>query len=167
VLPCSPHPYKVAEVRDDEQVVPVVYSATESNADASAVVRAYCDAWMARDTTTILSLYHRDLNLHWPGRHHLAGVHEGQAASINALLALQTITNRLPIEIVDIMPGRNSVMVIVNERWSNTEVEPIELTRALDFTVLEGQLRTCRIFESDQAAVDDWIARNHNTIAVE
>lgn len=136
---------------------------TTAKATKRSVVEAYCEAWMAGDAMTVLSLYHDDLVLTWPGRHHLAGVHEGQASSIDALLALQALTNRVPIEIVDVLEGERSVMVIVVERWSD-EVDPartMNVTRALEYSVVDDKLRTCRIFEADQPAIDDWIENAH------
>lgn len=125
------------------------------------VVRTYCDAWMRGDALAVLALYHDELTLEWPGRHRLAGVHTGQAAAIDALLALQAITNRLPLAIIDVLVGAHSVMALVRERWTGDdgEVASIELVRGLDYTVVDGHLHTCRILESDQRAVDDWIER--------
>ncbi len=127
------------------------------------VVRAYCNAWLAGDTMTAVGLYHPDLTLLWPGHHRLAGVHEGIDASITALLDLQTITNRRPIEVEQFLVGPDSVMVVVIERWSSDSVDggregrTLELRRILEFTVADDQLRTCRIFESAQAEIDEWI----------
>ena len=107
----------------------------------------------------VLGFYHDDLVLSWPGNNHLAGDHVGQAASIDALLTLQTLTNRVPTEIVDVLEGAHSVMAVVIERWiSPTDPNRIlDVTRALDFTVVDEKLRTCRIFETDQPTVDAWI----------
>jgi uncharacterized protein len=129
------------------------------------VVEAYCDAWMAGDTMAVLSLYHPDLTLIWPGRHHLAGVHEGLNASIEALLALQALTNRRPIEIVEVAEGRDAVVLLVVERWSHPDdaEKVLETRRALEYTVAEDKLRTCRVYESEQGAIDDWINASRAT----
>jgi hypothetical protein len=34
----------------------------------------------------------------------------------------------------------------------------LELDRALEYTVADGLILTCRIYESDQAAVDEWLS---------
>ena len=125
------------------------------------VVKEYCDAWMAGDAMAVVSMYHDDLTLTWPGLHYLAGVHEGQTASIEALLSLQALTNRVPIQIADIAAGERSVVAIAIERWTDPADESVTLDvrRALEFTVADSKLRTCRIYETDQPAIDEWIAR--------
>lgn len=132
-------------------------------AAATVTVEAYCGAWLAGDTMAVVSLYHPDLTLVWPGTHRFAGVHQGQAASLDALLGLQAATNRVPIEIRGVMTGKSAVMVVVLERWSasrDTGDRQIEILRALEYTVEHGKLRRCRIYEADQSAVDDWLAQN-------
>lgn len=136
---------------------------------AADVVRSYCRAWRRGDTGAILALYHPDLTLDWPGRHRLAGRHVGQQAAVGALLALQEITNRVPIDIADVLVGQHSVMALVTERWrtdpNDEQDESIELRRVLDFTVCDGQLHTCHVFESDQPAVDEWIGRSPESVS--
>ncbi len=124
--------------------------------DEIAVVRSYCDAWLKGDSMVILSHYHQELTLHWPGRHRLGGSHQGLTASINALLALQAITNRTPTRIVDVCAGHQSIIVVVLERWSDDD-RTVEVKRLLEFTVRDGKLHTCQVYETDQAAVDEWV----------
>ncbi len=133
---------------------------TEMN-ESIGVIRSYCDAWIAGDTMAVVAMYHDDLTLEWPGRHRLAGTHSGQQASIKALLDLQAITNRVPTKIVQVLGGPESVIAIVVERWTapGDPSETLEHTRALEFTVQDNQLHTCRIFETAQREIDDWIFR--------
>lgn len=135
---------------------------------ATAVVRSYCDAWLDGDTMGVLALYHQDLTLYWPGQHRFAGVHEGQEAAIVALLGLQAVTNRVPVRILDVLCGESSIMIKVLERWSSGETgadqdaeRSIELVRVLEYTVQDDQLRTCRVYESDQPAIDVWLTLAH------
>lgn len=129
---------------------------------AVEVVKAYCDAWMAGDTTAVVALYHDNLVLEWPGRNRFAGIHVGRDASIGALLGLQAATNRLPVNVVDVMAGQNGIAVNVIERWSRVgadgEPEVLEHARVLHYTVEDEQLRTCRVYESAQRDIDDWLA---------
>jgi len=125
---------------------------------AVGVVRRYLDAWLAGDVMTVLSLYHEELTLHWPGTYELAGTHAGQQAAIEALLALQEATNREPLEIVDVLDGDHGVAAIVVEQWSRDDpAEVLEHTRVLHFTVHEDKLHSCRVFESAQAEIDAWL----------
>ena len=129
------------------------------------VVRAYCNAWMAGDVMAVLTYYHDDLTLEWPGRHRFAGLHVGLQASADALLALQGATDRQPVEIIDVLEGSTTVAATVRERWTRTVdesgnesgAEVLEHTRVLEFTVVDEQLRTCRVFESQQGAIDEWL----------
>ncbi len=120
------------------------------------VVRAYCRAWTRGDAAAITALYHDELTLIWPGRHRLAGRHTGRDAALAALLELQSITNRVPVEIVDVLAGERSVIAIAIERWSG-EGEVVDVRRALEYTIADGKLRTCRVYEADQPTVDAWI----------
>ncbi|MEM9134908.1 MAG: nuclear transport factor 2 family protein [Actinomycetota bacterium] len=138
---------------------------TALDVTALEVVSAYCDAWLAGDAMAVVALYHDDLTLTWPGRHHLAGVHRGREASIEALLALGALADREPVEIVDLLAGRAGAIAVVRERWTRPTADAeaaggpasIEITRALDYTVIDGRLATCRVFELDQPAIDDWL----------
>lgn len=134
--------------------------ASKEMSAAAAVIRTYCDAWLAGDAMAVLGLYHQDLTLYWPGQHKFAGVHKGQAAAIDALLGLQAVTNRKPLQVLDIMTGQSTIMIKVLEGWSLVEGDierSVELVRVLEYTVEEGQLHTCRIYESDQPAIDAWL----------
>jgi len=136
-------------------------SGTKNELSAVEVVRAYCDAWLAGDTMALLSRYRQDFTLVWPGRHRFAGTHSGLQASVDALLGLDAETNRVPVEVVDVLEGSRRVAVVVVERWSrdrdDAEPEVLEHTRVLEFTVQDAQLRTCQVYESAQREIDDWL----------
>ena len=123
------------------------------------VVRRYCDAWMAGDLDHIISAYHDDIVLHWPGRHRLAGDHVGLDAALAALGAAQQRAERQLIEVHDILEGEHGVAVIVTERWTLRDPgeSPVDLKRVLEYRVADGKLRECWIYESDQAAIDHLI----------
>ena len=126
------------------------------------VVRAYCDAWLAGDRMAILGHYHPDITLLWAGKHRLAGTHCGLPAALDALMALQAVTNRVPIDVVDVLGSPAGAMAIVRERWTKGSADSLSdsimLTRALSFTVVDEKLRTCQIFEFDQNAIDAWLS---------
>jgi ketosteroid isomerase-like protein len=123
-------------------------------AEAGAVVRNHCDAWLAGDVAALFDAYHDDVVLEWPGRHRLAGAHRGKDAALAALIALQAATDRTVLRVDDVTVGERSVVALVTERWTGDGVT-LELDRALEYTVADGLILTCRIYESDQAAVDE------------
>ncbi|MEO1057200.1 MAG: nuclear transport factor 2 family protein [Actinomycetota bacterium] len=131
---------------------------TPQTTDDEAVVRAYCDAWLAGDVMAVLAMYHDDLTLMWPGRHPLAGTYQGVSTAVEALLALDAATNRVPVEVIDVLGGAHGAVAIVRERWSRGDHDSIEVQRALHYTVRDGRLHTCRVFEFDQPSIDDWLA---------
>lgn len=125
------------------------------------VVRRYCDAWLAGVTMGVLSLYHEDLTLIWPGNHPFAGRHVGQQAAIDALLAVQARTNRVPVEVVDVFAGASGAAAAVVERWTrDTDDGPevLEHRRLLQYTVVDQRLHTCELFETVPDEVDAWLS---------
>ncbi len=130
------------------------------------IVQTYCDAWMAADAVAILTCYHDDLTLDWFGTHHLAGTHTGMQASLDALLNLQAATNREPVEVEQILSGPDSVIAVVRERWTSPTdpSQVLEHQRALEFTVADGKLRTCRIYETAQAEIDEWLGLRRSAV---
>ncbi|MGZ8762700.1 MAG: nuclear transport factor 2 family protein [Acidimicrobiia bacterium] len=125
-------------------------------ADAGAIVRNYCDAWLAGDVAALFDAYHDDVVLEWPGEHDLAGEHRGKDAALTALITLQAATDRKVVRVHDVTIGERSVVALVTERWTR-DTESVELDRALEYTVADGLILMCRIYESDQAAVDEWL----------
>lgn len=128
--------------------------------EAVDVVRTYGEAWMAGDVSTVVGLYHDDLTLEWFGDHRLAGTHVGMQASLEALLELQAVTNREPLDVEQLLAGPDSIIMIVKERWTSLTdaARVLEHRRALEFTVADAKLRTCRIYETAQSEIDAWLA---------
>ena len=118
-----------------------------------SVVRAYTDAWLAGDLTTVLDLYHDDLVLHYGGSNPLTGDHHGKDAAITALLTVQAKTERVPIEVIDVQESDEHASAWVRERWI-VDGEPVELMRLLVYRVADGKLAECWLFDHHQALVD-------------
>lgn len=137
--------------------------AETARTEAGAIVRRYCDAWQSGDVAALLDAYHDDVVLEWPGRHHLAGTHRGKAAALHALGSLQAATNRTLMQVRDVLVGESSVIATVTELWTRepTDGDPVSgslhLDRALEYTVADGRILTCRIYETNQPAVDEWL----------
>ncbi len=126
-------------------------------AEAGTVVHDYCDAWLAGDVGALFDAYHDDVVLEWAGTHHLAGTHRGKDAALTALITLQAATDRKVVRVNDVTVGERSVVALVTEQWTRDGVT-LELDRALEYTVADRLILTCRIYESDQAAVDEWLS---------
>jgi ketosteroid isomerase-like protein len=121
--------------------------------DPAAVVRAYTEAWLSGDLDTVLALYHDDLVLHYGGNHSLTGDHVGRDAALTALLTIQARTERVPLEVIDVMSSDDHAVAWVRERWTVGGV-PHELTRVLVFRVADDQLVECWLYDNDNALVD-------------
>lgn len=123
---------------------------TDSELDT---LRRYLTAWGDRDMTTVLGLYHQDLELRWPGTHRLAGVHTGRDASIVALLELQTATQRVLHRVRSISDVGDGFEVDLVERWTVGD-EVADLPRVLRFEVREGQISGCTVVELEPEKAD-------------
>ena len=119
-------------------------------------LEGYASAWQAGDTGRIVGSYHPDFTLHYFGRHDLAGVHRGKAAALTALQAFSRQTGRSLIAIVDIMVGTTRGALLVRERMGRDA--PVVVERLLVYTVEDGLLRECWIYDQDQPLIDRLLA---------
>ena len=117
------------------------------------IVRAYTEAWLAGDISRVLDLYHPDLLLHYGGSNPLSGEHRGKDAAIEALLAVQVRTQRVPMHVIDVMESADHAAAWVRERWV-VDGEEIELDRLLVYRTADGMLAECWLYDQDQALVD-------------
>ncbi len=124
------------------------------------VVETYLTAWQQTDLAGVLGAYHRDLLLHWPGDHDLAGEHRGLDAALTALAHLQSRTGRTLHEVRDVTVDGADVIARVVEHWQvPDDPAPFPVERRLVFTVADGSIAVCTVIEHDQAAVDAFLAR--------
>ena len=117
------------------------------------VVRAYTDVWLAGDIGAVLDLYHPDLVLHYGGANPLSGDHVGKDAAVTALLTVQGRTQRVPVQVLDIMESDHHAAAWVRERWL-VDGGPVELNRLLVYRCADGMLAECWLYDQDQAFVD-------------
>ena len=100
---------------------------------------------------------HDDLVLHYGGAHSLTGDHVGKDAALTALLTVQARTERVPVEVIDVMASDDHATVWVRERWI-VDGEEHELARVLVYRVADGKLAECWLYDSDSALVDRALA---------
>ena len=63
------------------------------------------------------------------------------------------------------MTGASTVMATVVELWTRPDDPSVtlELIRGLEYVVVDAKLRSCRVYETDQGAIDDWLANTGET----
>ena len=122
-----------------------------------AVVQRYCAAWRAGDRAGLIDLYHNDFTLHYFGRSPLAGDHIGKTAALKILAEVGRRTNRKLLAIIDTMAGPERAIVIAREVFERGG-RRVEFERVLAYTIKDGLLHECWVYDGDQAAVDWFLA---------
>lgn len=130
---------------------------TPSRPEIHAVVRRYADAWAARDMKTLVDCYHDDVVFHYFGRSPLAGEHRGKPACLALLAQVREKTNRKLLEIRDVLAGEHFGLVVAVEQFER-DGKNVVLERLLRYTVRDGKLAECWIYDEDQRLVDDYLA---------
>ncbi|MET0342143.1 MAG: nuclear transport factor 2 family protein [Polyangiales bacterium] len=120
--------------------------------DISGVLHAYADAWMRGDVSALAALYDDDFTLHYPGEHPLAGVHRGKPAALRVLAEVSRRVRRRLLRVTDVMSGAQRGALQVVEEWTR-EGETMQLDRVLVYTVRDGRLTACWLFDADARAV--------------
>jgi len=120
--------------------------------EISDILSAYALAWQRSDGDALVALYHDDFTLHYPGHHALAGVHKSKPEALRILKEVSIRTRRQLIEIVDVMAGSRRGCLNVRERWTR-EDEVVVVERVFVYTVREGKLDNCWLFDADQSIV--------------
>lgn len=131
-------------------------SDTRTEANRAAVQR-YATAWAAGDLAAIFACYHDDFTLHYGGANPFTGDHVGKAAAMQTLAEVSRRTGRKLLEVIDVTAGPERAVVIARESFTRGAMTAT-LDRVLVYTVHEGLLRECWLFESDQATVDRFLA---------
>lgn len=130
---------------------------TRRTAANLAVVQRYCAAWRAGDSAALAVLYHDEFTLHYFGGSPLAGDHMGKAAALRTLIEFGRRTNRKLVEIVDCTAGPHRAVVIAREAFEHAG-QRTELERILVYTIKDGLLHHCWVYDGDQALVDRFLA---------
>ena len=132
-----------------------------SHLPASAPVREavarYAAAWQAGDRAGVVASYHDDFTLHYFGDNPLAGIHRGKQASLAILAEVTRRTNRKLLGIVDVMAGPERGALLVRERFSR-DGRTAEVERLLVYSIRDGLLWQCWVYDQDQALVDSFLA---------
>jgi len=122
--------------------------------DIRAVIRGYADAWAANDVQRIVDSYHDEVVFHYFGRNPLAGTHRGKAACLAVLKKVKERTNRRLVSVRDVLAGEHYGLIVAVEQFE-FQGRAVELERQLRYTVKDGKLAECWIYDEDQRFVDE------------
>ena len=120
-------------------------------AQTERVLRAYATAWLASDLDTVLGSYHDDIELHYMGESPLAGTHRGRDAAFVALGQASLRTQRVLIDVEDVLVGESLGALIAVEDLGDP---PQRVRRVLLYRVEDEKLRECWLFDEDQRFID-------------
>jgi hypothetical protein len=136
-------------------------ASTPKNSVAAEPVRGavsrYAAAWTAGDRQSMLACYHDEFTLHYFGRNPLAGVHAGKSAALAVLAEVTRRTDRKLIGIVDVMAGPERGAILVRENFSR-DGKTAEVERLLVYSVRDGLLHHCWVYDQDQTLVDEFLS---------
>lgn len=122
-----------------------------------AVVKRYADAWAANDLRAIVDSYHDEVVFHYFGRSPLAGTHRGKAACLAILKQVREKTDRRLVSIRDVLAGEFYGLIVAVERFERGGAS-VEIERMLRYSVRDGKLAECWVYDEDQRLVDDYWA---------
>jgi uncharacterized protein len=119
-----------------------------------SVVKRYANAWVANDLPAIIDCYHDEVAFHYFGRSPLAGTHRGKAACLAILKQVRGKTNRRLVTVRDVLAGAHFGVIIAIEQFERNAVS-VEIERLLRYSVRDGKLAECWIYDEDQRLVDE------------
>ena len=122
-----------------------------------AVVKRYADAWVANDLRAIVDSYHDEVVFHYFGRSPLAGTHRGKAACLAILKQVREKTGRRLVSVRDVLAGELFGVIVAVERFERAGAS-VEIERMLRYSVRDGKLAECWIYDEDQRLVDEYWA---------
>jgi uncharacterized protein len=122
--------------------------------DIYSVVRRYADAWTANDLPAIIDCYHDEIVFHYFGRSPLAGTHSRKAACLAILKQVREKTNRKLLSIRDVLAGEHFGLIVALEQFQRNGTS-VEIERLFRFSVRDGKLAQCWVYDEDQRLVDE------------
>jgi len=128
-----------------------------TSVEIHAVVKRYADAWVANDLRAIVDSYHDEVVFHYFGRSPLAGTHRGKAACLAILKQVREKTNRRLVSVRDVLAGEHFGVIVAVERFERAGAS-VEIERLLRYSVRDGKLAECWIYDEDQRLVDEYWA---------
>ena len=128
-----------------------------SEAENRAAIERYAAAWLAGDVAGLLGSYHDDFTLHYGGDNALTGTHRGKAASLAVLQDFaRRVGGRKLIGVVATMAGADRAGLVAREALGP---DGREVERVLIYTVRDGLLHECWVYDQDQKLIDGLVGR--------
>jgi ketosteroid isomerase-like protein len=122
------------------------------------VMREYIQAMQRGDREAAFAHYADDIVAHVPGRSTLAGTRAGKDAVVEYIRTVIELAHDVELELIDMLSGDEHVALLVRERLHGRDGD-LDIRRANVYRVRDGQISEIRIFEADQYAVDEFLAR--------
>lgn len=136
--------------------VPMSEASSGATEAIRSVIERYADAWQRREPAAF-ALYHPQFTIHWFGHNPLSGTHVGAEQVQRALAELARRTNRSLVKIVATLAGPERGAIIARESFGAGDAR-IEMDRVLIFTVADGRLRECWVYDADPTLLDRFFA---------
>src|SRR5215831_211814 len=129
-----------------------------TNADQSAQQSAANLAVLQRYVAALRTgsgakLYHPEFTTHYFGDNPFAGDHVGKDAAVKTLSEFNRRVNRKILNVVDVLAGSKFAAMITRESFERNG-ERVELERVLVYTVKDGLLEECWVYDRNQRLVD-------------
>ena len=122
-------------------------------AEIRSAIDRYAAAWLRGDLAALVGCYHDDFTLNYFGSNALSGRHVGKPAALATLADFSRRTNRTLRAVVATMAGPERGSVVAREVLGVGDAA-VEVERVLVYTVRDGRLAECWVYDQDQALVD-------------
>lgn len=120
-------------------------------------MRRYLDAMQSGDRERAFGFFADDIVLHVPGRSPYAGARRGRHAVIEYIRAALEHTDDVEVTLIDMLASDRHVALIVQERLEGGG-RVLDMRRTNVYRVQNDRIAEVWIFESDQYAVDEYLA---------
>ena len=124
-----------------------------AEAEIRDILNGYMQAWTGGDLATLMACYHDDFVLHYFGANALTGTHVGKAAALGVLGEFSRRTARQLLGTPAVLAGADRGVILAREKLG-VDAAVVEVDRVLVYTVADGRLRECWVYDADQAMID-------------
>jgi ketosteroid isomerase-like protein len=120
-------------------------------------MRRYLEAMKSGEHERAFAFFADDIVLHVPGRSSQAGERRGRYQVIDYLHTVLEHTDDVEVTLIDMLSSDRHVALIVQERLERGD-QVLDMRRTNVYRVQNDRIAEVWIFESDQYAVDEYLA---------